>query len=698
MSLLPVSSMQSAGLSDEDLRRIDIVSLLCENSPIFLSELGEALRLNGVSIAGGLKTWIEGFSSLFEIRPLPDKDPGILCGWTGKDNAYWCKTPSLKTLLSIPELSMRAQCDGKVASVDIDTDNRHKRVRIVRVAGIHEDHFVPLFFEILVDSGDDVEKGDVLGLFIGERCKGTISKITEFGAFVNLGGFDGLLHISNLSWSYVNHPSDVVGVGQELEVVVLDVDRENRRVSLGLKQLQPNPWEMVATKYPINMRLRGKVVNLVPYGAFVELEPGIKGLIHVSEFSWTRHFARASDMLKVGDEVDVVVLAIDKENQKIGLGLCPAEGNPWDGVAERYPVGTRVKGKVRNFTSYGAFVQLEDGIDGMIHVSDMSWTRKINHPTEVLQKGDEVEAVVLEVDSANQRISLGLKQAQEDPWTTITSHYAVGQKLKGKVSKIASFGAFIELEGGVDGLVNISQISEEHVEKVKDALKIGQEVEARIVRIDREERRIVLSLFNEPTRLLTQDAATDVGRFFRHFPQLMTSCPQRTYLLARLIYSIQQKHSGEVNVEHLLSEVQERLEVTSDIDTNIIWSILPEGLFSQDREIGQNRLCDEVVEYANAHQWETDLSKLDVLNLWKNDGRPILIPPISDYKISDALTEDQFLDNLTKYIERCDFKYSGQDIVRFHTSVKCGMLTLVGGNPGTGKSSLVELYFRALGG
>ena len=331
-------------------------------------------------------------------------------------------------------------------------------------------------------------------LVVGERRKGKVKNITDFGVFVDLDGIDGLLHITDLSWGRVRHPSDVVQPEQELEVVVLDVDRERGRVSLGLKQAQDNPWDAIEVRYPVNSRLRGKVVNLVPYGAFVELEPGIEGLVHVSEFSWTRKIARPGDMLKVGDEVDVVVLSIDKENQKIALGIRQTEENPWDSVAERYPVGTRVKGKVRNFTSYGAFVQLEDGIDGMIHVSDMSWTRKINHPTEVLQKGDEVEAVVLEVDSANQRISLGLKQAQEDPWTTITSHYAVGQKVKGKVSKIASFGAFVELEGGVDGLVHISQISEERVEKVKDALHIGQEVEARIVRIDRDERRIGLSL------------------------------------------------------------------------------------------------------------------------------------------------------------------------------------------------------------
>ena len=331
-------------------------------------------------------------------------------------------------------------------------------------------------------------------LKVGERRTGKVKNITDFGVFVDLDGIDGLLHITDLSWGRVRHPTDVVQQGQELEVVVLDVDRERGRVSLGLKQAQPNPWDTIDAKYPVNSRLRGKVVNLVAYGAFVELEPGIEGLVHVSEFSWTRHVARASDMLKVGDEVDVVVLSVDKETQKIALGIRQTEENPWDSVSERYPVGTRVKGKIRNFTSYGAFVQLEDGIDGMIHVSDMSWTRKINHPTELLQKGQEVEAVVLEVDSENQRISLGLKQAQEDPWSSIASTFQVGQKVKGTVSKIASFGAFVELAGGVDGLVHISQISDDHVERVKDALKIGQEVEARIVRIDRDERRIGLSL------------------------------------------------------------------------------------------------------------------------------------------------------------------------------------------------------------
>ena len=328
----------------------------------------------------------------------------------------------------------------------------------------------------------------------GERRIGKVKNITDFGVFVDLDGIDGLLHITDLSWGRVKHPSELVEPGQELEVVILDVDQDRGRVSLGLKQAQQNPWDDIEMRYPANSRLRGKVVNLVPYGAFVELEPGIEGLVHVSEFSWTQRVVRASDVLDIDEEVDVVVLSVNKEEQKIALGIRQTEENPWDTVSDRYPVGTRVKGKVRNFTSYGAFIQLEDGIDGMVHVSDMSWTRKINHPTELLQKGQEVETVVLEIDATNQRISLGLKQAQEDPWSNITAHYAVGQLVKGKVSKIASFGAFVELDGGVDGLVHISQLSDDHVERVKDAIKVGQEVEARIVRIDTEGRRIGLSM------------------------------------------------------------------------------------------------------------------------------------------------------------------------------------------------------------
>ena len=328
----------------------------------------------------------------------------------------------------------------------------------------------------------------------GEIRKGRVKNITDFGAFVDLDGIDGLLHITDMSWGRIKHPSEMLKVGQELEVMVLGVDRDRERISLGLKQTQPNPWDSIQEQFPVGARVQGKVVNLTTYGAFVEIAPGIEGLVHISEFSWTKRVARASDMLSVGDEVQVVVLSIDTENQKIALGIRQTEANPWDTVQERFPVGSKVKGKVRNFTAYGAFVELEEGIDGMIHVSDMSWTRKINHPSECLQKGQEVEAVVLDVNPKEQRISLSLKAAMQDPWDEIAKKYPVGAVVKGKVSKIASFGAFIELEDGVDGLVHISQISDQRVEKVKDALDVGQEVEARVVKVDRGERRIGLSI------------------------------------------------------------------------------------------------------------------------------------------------------------------------------------------------------------
>jgi small subunit ribosomal protein S1 len=328
----------------------------------------------------------------------------------------------------------------------------------------------------------------------GQNRKGVVKNITDFGAFVDLDGLDGLLHITDMSWGRIKHPSEMLSVGQEVEVMILDVDREKERVSLGLKQKTRNPWDDIQDKYPVGSRLRGKIVNLVPYGAFVELEQGVEGLVHVSEISWTKRIARASDVLSVGDEVDVVVLNVNKDEQKIALGIRQTEDNPWDTVQSRYPVGSRVKGVVRNFTSYGAFVELEDGIDGMIHVSDMSWTRKVNHPSEVLQKAADVEAVVLEVDPKNQRISLGLKQAHEDPWNTIAARYQVGQVVKGMVSKVAAFGAFVEIEEGVDGLVHISEMRDGHVEKVRDVVDVGQPVEARIVRIDKAERRIGLSM------------------------------------------------------------------------------------------------------------------------------------------------------------------------------------------------------------
>ena len=302
----------------------------------------------------------------------------------------------------------------------------------------------------------------------GDIRKGTVKNITDFGAFIDLNGIDGLLHITDMSWGRIGHPSELLKVGQDIDVVVLDINKEKERVSLGLKQKLANPWDNIEQKYPVGARVKGKVVNLVPYGAFVELEPGVEGLVHVTELSWTKRIAKPSDVLKPDQEIEAQVLGINREEQKISLGLRQLESNPWDQAQEKYPPGTKVKGKIRNLTSYGAFIELEEGLDGMIHVSDISWTRKINHPSEVLKKGDEVEAVVLEVDKTNQRIAVGLKQLEIDPWEKIDQLYKVGDLVTGQVTKLASFGAFVGLQHEIDGLVHISQISEDRVDKIKN--------------------------------------------------------------------------------------------------------------------------------------------------------------------------------------------------------------------------------------
>jgi len=329
---------------------------------------------------------------------------------------------------------------------------------------------------------------------VGNTVKGTVKNLTDFGAFIDLDGMDGLLHITDMTWGRLTHPSELLKIGQEVDVVVLDINKENERVSLGLKQTQRNPWDKIEERFPVGAKVHGKVTNLVPYGAFVEIEEGVEGLIHVSELSWTKRITRPSDVLTQGQEIEAVVLGVNKEEQKISLGVRQLDPNPWDAIEQRYALSSVVKGKIRNMTAYGAFVELEEGIDGMIHVSDLSWTRKINHPSEVLKKNDEVEAIVLDIDKVNQRISLGIKQLESDPWKEIDQKYKIGDLVTGKVTKLASFGAFVQLQDDIDGLVHISQLSEEHVAKVKDVLKVGQEVEARVIKVDKAERRIGLSI------------------------------------------------------------------------------------------------------------------------------------------------------------------------------------------------------------
>ncbi|MBE6409936.1 MAG: 30S ribosomal protein S1 [Akkermansia sp.] len=350
---------------------------------------------------------------------------------------------------------------------------------------------------------------------VGDRVTGIVKNITDFGAFVDLSGMDGLLHITDMSWGRVNHPSEVLHIGQELNVLILDVDRDKERVSLGLKQLSDNPWADIEQKYPIGSRVSGRVTKLLAYGAFVELEKGVEGLVHVSELSWTKRITRPSDVLSLDQEIEAVVLNISVEEQKISLGIRQLDENPWAAIETRFPVGTIISGAVRNLTPYGAFVALEEGIDGMIHVSDMSWTRKINHPSEVLKKGDVVEARVLNIDKENQRVSLGIKQLESDPWESIDSRFKVGDLVSGSVAKIASFGAFVNLDGDIDGLIHISQLSEEHVERVKDVIKVGDAIKARVIKVDKVERRIGLSIKAvnyDPEQLRRETAAFETVR------------------------------------------------------------------------------------------------------------------------------------------------------------------------------------------
>jgi small subunit ribosomal protein S1 len=370
------------------------------------------------------------------------------------------------------------------------------KVLTCRIVKLNEDRKnVVLSRRELIEEERSQKRAKLLGTIEkGSVVTGTVKNLTDFGAFIDLDGLDGLLHITDMSWGRLNHPSDILKIGQEIEVTVLEIDREKERVSLGLKQSSENPWEKIAEKYPVNLRVKGKITSLVPYGAFVELEPGVEGLVHVSEISWTKRIARPSDVLEVGQEIEGQVIEVNKDDQKLSLSMRALEPNPWDEIHLRYPVGQSVKGIVRNLTAYGAFVELEEGIDGMIHVSDMSWTRKVNHPSEVFKKGDEVEAQILGIDKQNQRISLGIKQLLDDPWKNIDTIYKIGDLVTGKISKVASFGAFVQLADEIDGLVHISQISDDRVEKVKDVLKVGQDVTARVIKVDKTERRIGLSI------------------------------------------------------------------------------------------------------------------------------------------------------------------------------------------------------------
>ena len=329
---------------------------------------------------------------------------------------------------------------------------------------------------------------------VGEIRKGVVKNITDFGVFLDLDGIDGLLHITDMTWKRIKHPSEVVSLGQELEVMILHVDKEKCRVALGLKQKDANPWDEIESKYPPGTLVKGKIVNLVAYGAFIEIEPGIEGLIHVSEMSWVKNVTDPSQIVNKGDEVEAIVLSIQKEEGKISLGIKQTEKNPWEDIEGKYPVGTQVNVEIRNLTNYGAFVELEPGVDGLIHISDLSWIKKVSHPSEVLNKGDQVEAIILSVDKESKKITLGVKQLTGNPWETIEKSMPIGSLVKGIVTKVTAFGAFVELYNGIEGLVHVTELSDQAFGKVEDVVSVGSEVQAKVLKIDLEHKRVSLSI------------------------------------------------------------------------------------------------------------------------------------------------------------------------------------------------------------
>ena len=349
--------------------------------------------------------------------------------------------------------------------------------------------------KLIEDERENAKKRIMETIKEGETIIGEVKNIADFGAFIDLGGIDGLLHITDMSWGRINHPSELLKLGQKIEVKVLNIDREKEKIALGLKQRETSPWEEIERKYPVNSRVKGAVVNIMTYGAFVRLEDGIEGLVHISEMSWTRRVNHPSEVVKQGDEVEVVVLEINKDKQEISLGMKQIEVNPWELVSEKYPPGTIIEGQVRNLANYGAFVEIEPGIDGLLHISDISWTKKITHPQEVYKKGDEVRCVVLEVDQSKQRISLGIKQLTEDPWlNAIPDSYKPGMVVRGKVTKITNFGVFVELENDLEGLLHISELADHKVENPQDVVKADEEIDVKILRVDKADRKIGLSL------------------------------------------------------------------------------------------------------------------------------------------------------------------------------------------------------------
>ncbi|RJP19537.1 MAG: 30S ribosomal protein S1 [Candidatus Abyssobacteria bacterium SURF_5] len=541
-----ISSVQSEDLSDADLDKIEDMSQIYEQTLKDFEE-GEVVKGSIVSVGPdyvlvdiGYKS--EGTIHLSEfsepdqvkvgdevdvlIEIAEDQDGMIVLSKTKADKIKnWAKIQKLFEDNQLVEGKIVRKVKGGF-KVDIGLDaflpasqiarrpvgdldqylGKVYKFRIIKLTKRRRN--VVLSRKQVLEEARSEDKARLLGtLEIGKELEGVVKNITDFGAFIDVGGIDGLLHITDMSWGRIKHPSEVLSVGEKVRVKVLNFNKEDEKISLGLKQMTPNPWSHVEEKYPIGAAVRGRVVSMTDYGAFVQLEEGVEGMVHISEMSWTKRVRHPSEIVHIGQEIDVKLLNVDAKNEKISLGIKQIGENPWVRMKEKYPTGTIVKGLVRNLTDYGAFIQIEEGIDGLLHISDMSWTKKVNHPSEVLKKGDEVEVQVLNVDSQHERISLGLKQLEADPWREVGKRYRAGDYVETSISKLVSFGAFARLDNGIEGLIHISELSKDRVAKPEEVVHPGEKVVVKIISIDPSTRKIGLSLKQYKEELEKADTA-----------------------------------------------------------------------------------------------------------------------------------------------------------------------------------------------
>jgi len=484
----------------EEFQRSGIVPVVGEEIEVYLEmkEDSEGLIVLSKEKADKIKVWDVITHAYEKGTPLEGKVVEVVKGGLAVDVGVKAFLPGSQVDLR-PVKNLASMMGQQIRSRVIKLNRRRGNVVLSRRVVLEEER-------------EEKRKHTLSVLQEGMVLTGVVKNITEYGAFIDLGGVDGLLHITDMSWGRISHPSELLQVGDKIDVMVLHFDRETGRVSLGYKQKGPDPWETVEERFAPATRHRGKVVSLTNYGAFVELENGVEGLVHVSEMSWTRRVRHPSKLVNVGDEVDVLVLDVNKGQKRISLGMKQVEADPWDTIDERYRPGTRVQGRVRNLTDFGAFVELEPGIDGLLHISDMTWARNVAHPSELLKKSQPVETVILHVDKEAKRISLGLKQIQRDPWEAAIQKYAVGSNVKGKVVRLTEFGAFVELEPGVDGLLHISQMSSRAVSRPEDVVQMGDELTVKVIRVEPNERRIGLSLRDLAADLVVVDDQEQQGR------------------------------------------------------------------------------------------------------------------------------------------------------------------------------------------